>query len=128
MEHAPGSNLADVWTEMDLEHKVQTTEDLVSIQQKLLSLRFSVFVYPSSRNQFCMPSNISRHGCLFYKSDAPPGSQPAIIVGDNHPHEIRRNISEKFSIGPAVDTAFWSNGRESMDIDRGPCTSFAPLL
>ncbi|GFN20339.1 phosphotransferase family protein [Aspergillus tubingensis] len=105
MEHAPGSNLADAWTDMDLEHKVQTMEDIVSIQQKLLSLRFSVY------------------GCLFYKTDAPPGSQPARVVGDNCPPEVRQKISEKFSIGPVVDPAFWSNGRESMDIDRGPWTS-----
>lgn len=72
-----------------------------------------------------MPSKFIRYGCLFYKTDAPPGSQPAIVVGDNYPPEVRQNISEKFSIGPVVDTAFWSNGRECMDIDRGPCTSLA---
>ncbi|PYH64433.1 phosphotransferase family protein [Aspergillus vadensis CBS 113365] len=92
MEHAPGSNLADAWTDMDLEHKVQTMEDIMSIQQKLLSLRFSAY------------------GCIFYKTDAPPGSQPAIVVGDNYPPEVGQNISE-------------NNGRESMDIDRGPWTS-----
>lgn len=41
MEHAPGKNLADVWTDMELEHKVQTMEDIVTIQHKLLSLKFS---------------------------------------------------------------------------------------
>lgn len=46
MENATGSNLADVWADMDLEHKVQTMKDIVKFQQKLLSLRFSVFVYP----------------------------------------------------------------------------------
>ncbi|KAB8272597.1 phosphotransferase family protein [Aspergillus minisclerotigenes] len=63
MEHAPGKNLADVWTEMDLESKVQTMEDIVTIQHKLLSLKFS------------------EYGCLFYRKDAPPGSHPAISKG-----------------------------------------------
>ena len=45
MEYAPGKNLADVWTDMDLECKVQTMEDIVTIQQKLLSLKFSEYTY-----------------------------------------------------------------------------------
>ncbi|GKZ80299.1 phosphotransferase enzyme [Aspergillus niger] len=55
--------------------------------------------------------------------DAPPGSQPAIVEGDNYPLEVRQKIAERFSIGPVVDTAFWSNERGSMNIDRGPWTS-----
>lgn len=34
MEHAPGKQLALVWPDMGLEHKVQTVEDVVSIQEK----------------------------------------------------------------------------------------------
>ncbi|KAL3264652.1 hypothetical protein ABHI18_000570 [Aspergillus niger] len=105
MENATGSNLADVWADMDLEHKVQTMKDIVKLQQKLLSLRFSVY------------------GCLFNQKDAPPGSQPAIVEGDKYPLEVRQKIAERFSIGPVVDTAFWSNERGSMNIDRGPWTS-----
>ncbi|KAJ9227024.1 hypothetical protein DTO027B5_8130 [Paecilomyces variotii] len=105
MEHAPGKNLADVWTDMDLEPKVQIMEDIVAIQHKLLSLKFS------------------KYGCLFYRKDAPPGSCPAIVEGDKLLHEHKNSIAEQFSIGPVVDTAFWSKGRGDMDIDRGPWTS-----
>ncbi|GKZ66423.1 phosphotransferase enzyme [Aspergillus niger] len=84
MENATGSNLADVWADMDLEHKVQTMKNI---------------------------------------KDAPPGSQPAIVEGDNYPLEVRQKIAERFSIGPVVDTAFWSNERGSMNIDRGSWTS-----
>lgn len=41
MEHAPGKILSDIWSDMDLEQKIQTMEDIVNIQQKLLSVRFS---------------------------------------------------------------------------------------
>lgn len=41
MEHAPGKNLSDIWSDMGLEQKIQTMEDVVNIQQKLLSVRFS---------------------------------------------------------------------------------------
>ncbi|THC90747.1 hypothetical protein EYZ11_009794 [Aspergillus tanneri] len=98
MEHAPGKNLADIWTDMDLEHKIQTMEDIVTIQQKLLLLKFS-------------------------DKDAPPGSHPAIIEGDTLSHELKNKIAKQFSIGPMVDMSFWSKQRGNMDIDRGPWAS-----
>ncbi|RAK79536.1 phosphotransferase family protein [Aspergillus fijiensis CBS 313.89] len=108
MEYAPGKNLADVWTDMDLECKVRTMEDIVTIQHKFLSLKFSEY---------------SRHGCLFYRKNAPPGSHPAIVEGGNLSHELKQRIAERFSIGPIVNTAFWSQGRGDVDIYRGPWAS-----
>ncbi|KAJ0422488.1 phosphotransferase family protein [Aspergillus carlsbadensis] len=105
MEHAPGKNLADIWVDMDLEHKLQTMKDIVAIQNKLLSLKFS------------------KYGCLFYRKDAPPGSHPAIVNGDKLSLEQKKNIAERFSVGPMVDTAFWTKGRGDMHIDRGPWAS-----
>ncbi|KAE8143966.1 phosphotransferase family protein [Aspergillus pseudotamarii] len=110
MEYAPGRNLADVWTDMDLECKVQTMEDIVTIQHNFLSLKFS------------------EYGCLFYREDAPPGSHPAIVEGGNLSHEIKHKIAEKYSIGPIVDTAFWSKGRGDMDIHRGPWASVVDYI
>ncbi|KAL4820988.1 hypothetical protein BDW67DRAFT_172475 [Aspergillus spinulosporus] len=78
-EHALGKNLADVWTDMDLERKVQIMEDIVGIQHKLLSLKF-----------------FNRYEFLFYRKDAPPGSCPAIVEGDQLLHEHKNNIAERF--------------------------------
>lgn len=66
-------------------------------------------------------SNFRRYGCLFYSGDAPPGSHPAAVEGNELSSELKASIAEKFSIGPVVDTAFWSKKRGNMDIDRGPC-------
>ncbi|RHZ63467.1 phosphotransferase family protein [Aspergillus thermomutatus] len=110
MEHAPGKNLADHWADMDLEHKVQTMKDIVTIQQKLLSVRFPAY------------------GCLFFSNDAPPDSHPATVKGDKLSQELRENIAEQFSIGPVVDTEFWRNERGDMDIDRGPWASAVDYL
>ena len=74
-----------------------------------------------------MLSDFTRYGCLFNQKNAPPGSQPAIVEGDNYPLEVRQKIAERFSIVPVVDTAFWSNERENMNIDRGPCSSLSPV-
>ncbi|KAL4773725.1 hypothetical protein BDW60DRAFT_20650 [Aspergillus nidulans var. acristatus] len=56
MEHAPGKILADVWRYMDVERKIGTVEDIVAVQHKLLSLKFS------------------KYGCLF--------SDPVRFVGN----------------------------------------------
>ncbi|PWY78015.1 phosphotransferase family protein [Aspergillus sclerotioniger CBS 115572] len=105
MEHAPGKNLADAWTEMDTVHKARTVKDAIDVQRKLLSVRFS------------------EYGCLYYTKDAPSGSRPAIVEGDGVSDEAKSDIANRYSIGPVVDTEFWKKERGEMDIDRGPWTS-----
>ncbi|KAB8204572.1 hypothetical protein BDV34DRAFT_213836 [Aspergillus parasiticus] len=58
----------------------------------------------------------SSYGCLFYRKDIPPGSYSVIVEGDNLSYELKHNIGEIFSIGPMVDTVFWSKGRGDIDI------------
>ncbi|KAL4784018.1 kinase-like domain-containing protein [Aspergillus varians] len=102
MEHAPGKQLALVWLDMDLQRKIRTMEGVVSIQQKLSSTSFS------------------KYGCLYFSKDAPPGSHPAAISGDDLSYEIKKSVANRFSIGPMVHTDFWNKERADMDIDRGP--------
>lgn len=68
------------------------------------------------------PPNCNRHGCLYFSKDAPPGSHPAVVSGDNILREKRENVADRFAIGPMVHTNFWNKERADMDIDRGPCT------
>jgi hypothetical protein len=37
-------------------------------------------------------------------------------------------IDETFAIRPTMDRSFWSNEREDMDIDRGPCEYMLLML
>ncbi|KAL1885406.1 hypothetical protein Plec18167_000900 [Paecilomyces lecythidis] len=110
MEHAPGKNLADVWSDMDLDRKVQTMKDIVDIQRKLLSVRFS------------------RYGCLFYNKDAPLGSHPATVKGDELSHDLKTNIANQFSIGSVIDTSFWHKERKHMDIDRTSAVDYIQAI
>lgn len=71
-------------------------------------------------------SNPRRYGCLFFTIDAPSGSHPATVEGDKLSRELKKNVADRFSIGPVVDTAFWSKTRGNMEINRGPCT-YQPL-
>jgi hypothetical protein len=35
--------------------------------------------------------------------------------------ELKRDVEERFTIGPVVDRDFWNGKRASIAIDRGPC-------
>ncbi|KAL4944635.1 hypothetical protein BDV06DRAFT_232872 [Aspergillus oleicola] len=78
-KHAPGTQLAFVWPDMNVRRNMQTIKDIVEIQHKLLLMRFSSY------------------GCLYFSEDAPPGSHPAILNGDDLSHEFKKSIADKFS-------------------------------
>ena len=43
MEQAEGTQLEDLWTDMDLDEKFQVIDDVIEIQKKLQSATFSMF-------------------------------------------------------------------------------------
>jgi len=62
----------------------------------------------------------SSYGNLYYATDAFPGCEKAEIGGDASQSE-RDEAERRFVIGPVVNRHFWDQGRNEMDIDRGPC-------
>ncbi|KAL4797156.1 hypothetical protein BDV19DRAFT_377848 [Aspergillus venezuelensis] len=63
------------------------------------------------------------YGCLYFAENAPPGSHPAMLSGDDLSHAFQRTVADKFSIGPVVNATFWNKERVHMNIDRGPWAS-----
>ena len=51
---------------------------------------------------------LPRYGSIFFRGDV--GPKMASVA-----------VDETFVIGPSLDRGFWSDERETMDIDRGPC-------
>lgn len=45
MEEAPGTQLSEVWDDIDISDKTSISEDLVEIEKKLLSVSFTRFVF-----------------------------------------------------------------------------------
>ncbi|QVM09477.1 Phosphotransferase enzyme [Coccidioides posadasii str. Silveira] len=101
MEEAAGTKLEDVWDNLSLEDRISIMKDLVSIENKLLSVSFS------------------RYGNLYYSGEAVPGAVVAEVVNDTSP-ELKTDVKTRFSIGPVVARDFWTKERSVMDIDRGP--------
>ncbi|KAL4801743.1 hypothetical protein BDV18DRAFT_167266 [Aspergillus unguis] len=73
----------------------------------MMANRKAVNSAANSTNRVGTEYIIMEYGCLFYRKNAPPGSCPAIIEGNNLLYEHKNSISEKFSIRPTVDTMFW---------------------
>ncbi|KAI9663120.1 MAG: Phosphotransferase enzyme [Bathelium mastoideum] len=101
MEEATGNQLGEVWDELELHTKLKIVDDIVAIEKKFLSLSFT------------------RYGNLYFATDAFPGCEKAGIAGD-YPQSLKKEVENRFVIGPVVDRDFWHRERASMDIDRGP--------
>ncbi|KAH6723680.1 kinase-like domain-containing protein [Leptodontidium sp. MPI-SDFR-AT-0119] len=104
MEEAIGNQLGEVWDEMELHDKLKIVDDIVAIERKFLSLSFT------------------RYGNLYFANDAFPGCEKAEIIGEV-PQSLKKEVENRFVIGPVVDRGFWHRERASMGIDRGPWKS-----
>ncbi|KAL4965592.1 kinase-like domain-containing protein [Aspergillus stella-maris] len=103
MEHAPGTQLAFVWPDMKVQCNVQSIKDIVEIQHKLLSVHFS------------------HYGCLYFAEDAPPGPHSAMLTGDDLSHAFKKNVADKFSIGPMVNASSGiRNGASALGLIQAP--------
>ncbi|KAK0105681.1 Phosphotransferase enzyme [Cadophora gregata] len=104
MEEACGTSLGDIWEDMELHSKVKIVEDIISIEQKLLSVSFS------------------RYGNIYFAKDSFPGCEKAEVSGDIS-EDLKQEVEERFTIGPVVEHAFWRRDQTSMPVDRGPWKS-----
>ncbi|EER39391.1 phosphotransferase enzyme family protein [Histoplasma capsulatum H143] len=104
MEEAKGKQLTHLWEQMDLEEKKRIIDDIVTIEQKLLSFSFSFL------------------GSLYFTCDSFPGCEAAEVLGDV-PTTIKEDIKRRFVIGPTAIREFWEKERSLLTIDRGPWKS-----
>ncbi|KAF1831505.1 hypothetical protein BDW02DRAFT_48085 [Decorospora gaudefroyi] len=62
----------------------------------------------------------TRYGNLYFAKDAFPGCEKAEVIGEVS-HSLKKELQNRFVIGPVVDRDFWHRERACMSIDRGPC-------
>lgn len=101
MEEAKGTQLGELWTDMDLDDKLKIIDDVVAMQKKLQSVMFS------------------RYGNLYFKSNAIEGCLGVELAGQLS-DAARAYAEERFAIGPVAERSFWRPGTTSALIDRGP--------
>ena len=94
MERAKGIPLLSIWGELTLKQRGRVIAQLVDIDLKMMSLKFSGY------------------GSIYLKHDLP----------DTHSITLStdQNLTE-YRLGPSVRRSWWDNERKSMSVDQGPC-------
>ena len=94
MERAKGVPLLSIWGELTSKQRGRVIAQLVNIDLKMMSLKFSGY------------------GSIYLKHDLP----------DIHsiPISMDQNLME-YRLGPSVRRSWWDNERMSMSVDRGSC-------
>ena len=101
MEKQDGVALTDVWDTIKGKQKVRILDQVVDMERRLATTKFSKF------------------GSLYYTNDLPDNSDSTSpLYIDATGKEV---WSEAFGFGPTNHRSFFDFGRGDLDIDRGPC-------
>lgn len=103
-EKAPGVRLGFLWNKWPRETKLKMVRQVVDIENKLTSIKFS------------------KHGSVYFKEDL------RSLTGDVEDLEIDSTTLERFAIGPLTTAELWTNTRNDMEFNRGPCEYPSMLL
>lgn len=117
MEEACGTSLGDVWENMGIHSKDKIVKDIVSIEQKLLSVSFSRL---APQDTIWKTTDTARHGNIYFAKDSFPGCEKIEVSGDIS-DTLKKEVEERFTIGPVVEHVFWRRDQTSMPMERGPC-------
>ncbi|EAS36906.3 uncharacterized protein CIMG_12707 [Coccidioides immitis RS] len=99
--------LGDLWSKMKPSERKSIIEEVVELEQKLLS------------------AELNLSGSIYFADNGFAGSKPAEIIR-NAPSSIRDLAKNRFVIGPSVHCEFWERQNDEMNIDRGPCEKKVP--
>lgn len=100
MEKAKGTVLSECWCSLSRDAKNKIIEQVVDLEVLLASRSFAA------------------HGSLFYQKDVPVESVPLT--------NIEGDTAQKLAIGPVVHPALWEDGRERLNVHKGPCKLHVP--
>jgi hypothetical protein len=107
MEEAKGTQLSEIWDDLELESKLKIVDGVIEIQSRFLS------------------APLTRYGNLYFADQSPPEAKSAELIGDVS-ESTKEKVKEKFAIGRATRPAVKTSERYSMVANRGPCRFIAP--
>jgi hypothetical protein len=109
-EEPEGTNLEASWHSMRLDEKENILDQVVDFQSKLLDFSFSRQVTYFGRPSTATDDFLS-YGSIFYASEDIEGCKPARIVSGWLPLNLRRELQDRFVIGPCMRKDFWKDRR-----------------
>lgn len=98
LEKARGSLLGENWYQLERTAKNDIIQQVVELEISLAARSFPA------------------HGCLFYEEDVPSHLRCE--------SKVSGSTSRKYVLGPVVDPTLWEDGRQLLDVHRGPCQLF----
>ncbi|RAK95744.1 phosphotransferase enzyme family protein [Aspergillus ibericus CBS 121593] len=101
MEKSRGLELSKLWDGMPGSDKFQIVKQLVGFEKRLTSSRFPMY------------------GSLYYAKDLPE-VQPNQLVGIGSKKDT---VDTVFAVGPTTNRTFFDDGRDAVDVNRGPWES-----
>ncbi|PWY91337.1 hypothetical protein BO94DRAFT_573791, partial [Aspergillus sclerotioniger CBS 115572] len=98
MERSRGVELSRLWDDMPGSEKFQIVKQLVGFEKSLVSSQFPMY------------------GSLYYAKDL-PDVRPSQVVGIGSKQDT---VDSVFAIGPTTNRNFFDDGRDAVDVNRGP--------
>ena len=102
MENVPGIELSGLWEDLTGRQKYEIVEQIVGYEKSFASTRFTMF------------------GSLYYALDLPNIAGNEVLCVNEDGMDMR---CSQFAVGPTNYRMFFDDGRGTLDVDRGPCTT-----
>lgn len=98
-EPSQGVELGKLWDDMSWKDRLEIVTTLVGYDKVFHSAEFPMY------------------GSLYFAKDLHNPSPSQFLDGTNSTH-----AGENFAIGPTTNRAFFDEGRDAVEVNRGPCT------
>lgn len=122
MEETKGSQLHEVWQDLELRAKRDIIREIVGVEKKMLSVSFDRYIVSPFFISCRVLTGLDRVGSLYPRGSEVPGCEAATTTGVSP--EVRDSISSCFFVGPAVRRELWKDERSNMQQHHSPCMSF----
>lgn len=99
MEKAYGKRLGDIWWSLNPKQLLKVITQLVQYEDKLSQ------------------TALSSYGSIYFRDFLSEPTDRRLFSDSN-------DLDRPWCIGPIADPAYWHDGRDELDINRGPCTHF----
>lgn len=106
MKKSQGVELGKLWDDIPGPDKLRIVQQLVIFEKALTSTRFPMY------------------GSLYYADNLPNIHSNQMIEFEGK----KNTVSVNFAVGPTTNRTFFDDGRNAVDVDRGPCKRIPRLF
>ena len=105
MERSRGIELGKIWDDLPGPDKFEIVKKLAGFEKVFVSTRFPMY------------------GSLYHAKDLPEVLPSQLVDLDS---KMDDTVHSVFAVGPTTNRTFFDDGRDAVDVDRGPCKRRLP--